>query len=838
MIFCKRYNKKMKMKKLLILLLAAGMAQTSTIAQSPQRTVDPAAGMRTGVVRGVIHDSTTNGAIEYATVGLYRQGDSSLVNGVVTGSTGAFAFRNLAYDSYYLEASFIGYTKKILSSVNITPQVSTVDFGVIVLYPDITQIADVEIVAQSKQVEYRIDKKVVNISQDISAAGGSLVNVLENTPSVEVDIEGNVSLRGSGNFQLLIDGKPSVVQGSEGLQQIPASAVQSLEIITSPSAKYDPDGAAGIINIIMKKQKNTGIGGVANVSVGTRQKYTADFLLNFKRQKLNYFIGGEYSDRDFHMKGENERSTFINDTTTSNFGDVKGVFARNSYNLKSGFDYYIDDNSTLSLSGAFGRRNSNRDFTSLNHWLTLPASVDSFYTDESSSTDEDKFYNLNLDFQKKFDDNGHALQASVYYSAATEVETEEEIVRHTDSNYEILGTDPKSSRSRMRNPESDIRIELDYTRPVGSGKLEAGLQSRMDNQEGNYIFEDYQPLGGEWMVNDSISNSLDYRDALQSVYGIYSAPLGKFEYQLGVRAEYDNRTLKQKTSSESYTYEKMHFFPSFYVLRKLSDKHQFQFTFSTRIQRPSMWNLNPFKEFRGSNNIYYGNPSLTPEFSNAYELNYQYSFKKGTVSIETYYRKTTYKITWINGIDSLSGRQVFVNTVTNADEDHSLGMELMTNLDLNKWWQISLTGNLFRYQLNGEVGGKDVSRVSTSWRTNLNSSFKLKWDLRLQLTGMYNGPSKTLQGERSGFFMANVAVRKELLKRQLSVSVNARDIFATGYNTFTSGGENFYTYNKFRREAPVVMLNLTYRINNYRQAARRNGDDQGGDDGGGMDMGM
>jgi outer membrane receptor protein involved in Fe transport len=205
-------------------------------------------------------------------------------------------------------------------------------------------------------------------------------------------------------------------------------------------------------------------------------------------------------------------------------------------------------------------------------------------------------------------------------------------------------------------------------------------------------------------------------------------------------------------------------------MRKLSDAHQFQFTFTTRIQRPSMWNLNPFKEFRGSNNVFYGNPALTPEFTNAFELNYQYTFKSGSLSLETYYRKTNDKITRITGIDTLSGRQVFVNTITNADEDHSLGVELMANINVTKWWQLNLTGNVFRYQLNGEVDGERVSSVSNTWRTNFNSSFKLKWDTRFQLTGFYNGPSKTLQGEQDGFFVMNAAVRKEFLKKPYPAS--------------------------------------------------------------------
>jgi outer membrane receptor protein involved in Fe transport len=758
------------------------------------------------------------------------------VSGTITDPSGAFSIKGLSYGKYYLVANFIGYTKRTISNITITPQRSALDIGMVALNPNVTQIADVQVVAQSQRVEYKIDKKVVNVSQDISAAGGTLVNVLENTPSVQVDVEGNVSLRGSSNFQLLIDGKPSVIQGSEGLQQIPASAVQSLEIITSPSAKYDPDGEAGIINVIMKKQKNTGIGGVVNASIGTRQKYTTDFLLNFKREKLNFYVGGEYANQKNYNIGKSEKRTYSGDTITSILSNMDGVFSRKSLNLKSGFDYTINDKSTLSLSGAITDRNFNRDFNTRNYWFTEPFSKDSFYREESKSADKSKQYNVNLDYVKNYDDKGHKLQASVYYSFGKENEAEGNLIRATNSLYEITGADPTQSRSRTDQPESNLRVELDYTRPIGANKLELGLQSRWDKVKANYIYDDYQPLGKEWIYNDTISNSLNYLDALQSAYSIFSGPLGKFEYQLGLRAEYDNRRLHQLTSDESFTYEKFHFFPSFYITRKIAEAHQFQFTYSRRIQRPDERDLNPFKEFRGSNNVFYGNPGLKPEFTNSFELNYQYTLKKGFVSLETYYRTTSDKITRINGVDTLSGRQVFISTSTNADRDYSMGAELMTNVDLTRWWQLNFTGNLFRYQLMGKVDGKDVTSVSTTWRTNFNSTFKLKWDTRLQITGVYNGPSKTLQGQRDGFFVANLALRKEFLKKQLSVSLNARDIFASGVFAFTSTGSTFYTYNKFRREAPVVTLNLTYRINNYRQAANKR--DSQGQEMNGMDEGM
>jgi outer membrane receptor protein involved in Fe transport len=830
------YNKIVLQKKLWLLFLLTGIFFSGLMAQAPS-TPNHEGVPGGGTVKGIIQDSTTNGGIEYATVGLYRQKDSMLVNGVVTDPSGKFSMKDLPYGTFYLEASFIGYIKKKIHNIMLTPQSNSLDLGTLALHPNMTQIEDVKVVAQSQRVEYKIDKKVVNVSQDIASSGGTLVNVLENTPSVQVDVEGNVSLRGSGNFQVLIDGKPSVIQGSEGLQQIPASAVQSLEIITSPSAKYDPDGAAGIINVIMKKQKNLGIGGVINASIGTHHKYTSDFLVNVKQKKVNFFVGGEFADQHNLNTGVGERRTYSGDTTTYQQTNSEGVFSRNALNVKSGIDYYINDKSTLTLSGAATNRNFSRDFTTKNHWYSDPFARDSFYLDNSVSSHKNKYYNLNLDFMKKYDDKGHNLQASVYYSTGKEDETEDEVVKQTDNTYEVTGDEPARTRSRIHHPESNLRLELDYTRPIGSGKIDMGLQSRWDKDKGDYIYEDYQPLGNEWIQNDTISNSLEYLDALQSAYGMFNGPLGKFEYQVGLRAEYDNRYLHQLTSSESYTYEKFHFFPSFYLIRKLSDAHQLQFTYSRRIQRPDEGDLNPFIEFRGSNNVFYGNPSLTPEFTNSFELNYQYTLKKGFISLETYYRGTVDKITRITGVDTLNGKQVFTNTSINADRDYSLGIELMTNLDVTKWWQLNLTGDLFRYQLNGQVEGNNVTSTSTTWRTNFNNIFKFKWDTRLQVMGVYNGPSNTLQGKREGFFVTNVALRKDLLKKKLTLSLNARDLFATGKFAFTSEGASFYTYNKFRREAPVVTLNLTYRINNYRQASRRGSNEQG-EESNGMDVGM
>jgi outer membrane receptor protein involved in Fe transport len=760
--------------------------------------------------------------------------DSTLISGAVTDQTGSFVLKNLPYGNYYLEAAFIGYNRKRVPIV-LSQKNSMINLGRINLYADVTQIAEVTVMADGKQIDYQIDKKVILVSQDIAAAGGSLVNVLENTPSVQVDVEGNVTLRGSGNFQLLIDGKPGAIQGSDGLQQIPASAVQSVEIITSPSARYDPDGDAGIINVIMKKQKKPGVGGVVNVSLGSRNKYSADFLLNIRRKSFNIYTGMEYGNNQFHNTGKGERITF-GDTSTYIANRLNGRFSRKSLNVKAGIDWYAGEKTTLSLSGNVTNRNFTRDFVSRNHWFTLPVSRDSFYLDESEDLDKRLFYNINLDLVRKFDDKGHMLQASAYLVFGKESERELNTVSSTDALYRTTGLGGEQSRTSTEQPEEELRLELNYTKPLGQNKIEVGLQSRWDHDIADYTFEDFTD-GGTWMVNDSISNHFKYLDAMQSAYASFKGSLAGFEYQAGLRAEYDHRTLDQVTLNEAYTYEKLHFFPSMFLTRKLGEHHQLQLNYSRRIQRPEEHDLNPCKEFRGSSNVFYGNPSLRPEFTNAFEFNYQYSFQGGFLSFETYYRTTNNKISRITGQDTLNDRPVYTFTFINANNDNSLGIEAMGNLEVTKWWQLNLTGNIFRYELSGETEGEKVHSVSTSWRTNLNNFIMLGKNTRFQITCVYNGPTKTLQGQGEGFFMTNLALRRELLKKQIMVSFNVRDVFSTAAFAFTSEGSTFYTYNKFKRESPVFMINLMYRINNFRQAPRKSNGEQG-EDAGGMDIGM
>jgi outer membrane receptor protein involved in Fe transport len=810
------------MKRIAFLLLWTACGFMFFEAQGQPSGFNPSSAPKNGVISGKVLDEKTGEFVEYAVVSVFKQKDSSLVTGSITDAQGVFAIKDLPYGMYYIEASFIGYDKFRLNKILISPQKPAVNVGEIKIMPASTNIGEVVVTAENNEIEYKIDKKVVTLGQDMTSAGGPVSQALENTPSIEVDIEGNVTLRGSSNFKVLIDGKPSVLQGSEALEQIPASSVQSVEIITNPSAKYDPDGSVGIINLVMKKQKQKGFNGIINASVGTRNKYSTDFLLNLRKEKMNFFLGGEYSNFSMHNEGSSERRIYGEDTTFYTLSNREGIFHRTGYSVKAGADYYISDKSTITIQGSLGKRDFNIDFDSWFHEYTNPMDSDLYYIENNLSPHGNHYYNFSLDYRKEYDNPLHELKASVYFAQAVQTENQEINEQFTDSNWQPVGQNTDLNRSRQETPDKNIRAQVDYVYPINKdSKIEVGFQSRWDMDNGDYIFENFDPDRGEWIYDSSLSNTMDYLDAIQSLYGTFTGKISKIGYQAGLRAEYDNRYLKQITLEKAYRYEKIHFFPSFYVTYELPKQMQVQLSYSRRIERPDERDLNPFKEYMDNQNMRVGNPGLIPEFTNSFELNYQLPFKKNFISLETFYRRTNNVITRYTVYDSINN--VFINTRQNANNDQSFGAELMANLAFTKWWQFNLTGNLFKYTLSGENEGEYITRSTTSWGGNGTMTFKMKWDMRIQLMGMYRGPRLSLQGERKSFFFTNVAVRQDLFDKRLSITLNVRDIFRTSKYSSTSTGSNFYTFNEYRRESPMVMLMLSYRINNYKQKKNANG---------------
>jgi outer membrane receptor protein involved in Fe transport len=772
---------------------------------------------KSGSINGKVFDAGIAKPMEYSSIALYNSIDSSLITGTITANDGSFVLKNLPLGKYYLIANFMGYEKFLLDEIVLNDKKSIVDVGIINLKSSSQNLQEVEVVATQNRVEYKIDRKIINVSQDINAAGGTAADVLENTPSVTVDIDGNVSLRGSTNFTVLIDGKPSPLSGNDALQQIPATSIQNIEIITNPSAKFDPDGMAGIINIVMKKNSLLGLSGIFNTTIGTRDKYSGDFLLSYKAKKYNVFGGIDYQNNT-NYGSINSLREMNPDESLSTFVEINGDRnnIRKGVTLKTGLDIYLSEKSTLSLSADAGNHGHTSEMDANMYSYTFPASYDTFNVAHGIGTRGGDYYNLIANFTKKFDEPRHELQASISYQGEKGSDTDEESEYPANELYQVLPLTPSRVRSEELGDEIEFRANIDYTRPIATnGFLETGYQMRLDKQNEEYLFENYDPDTNDWINNPLYSSGNYFNRNIQATYATYSDKLGKLEYKLGMRSEYTNRSIRKDLNSDPYTLERLDFFPSAHLSMQLRGQQQILTSYSRRINRPGGGDLEPFRTYMNSYTLREGNPELEPEYVNSFELNYQKNIGKSFFVVESYYRNTQNLITRMMYQD-ITLPDVVIMTSKNINSDNSLGGEFMLNLTIKKWLNINTSLNIYKYWLDGIIDGEEINKKSNNWDMRLTTSFYLSTKSRIQVNGMYNGPSVTAQGERGAFYFANLAYRQDFLDRKLTAIISVQDIFGTMKHEFSTYSSTLNNTVRFEREHQVITLTLSYKLNNFK----------------------
>ena len=781
-----------------------------------------------GKLTGTIIDVSDNSPMEFTSVALYRSRDSSLITGSISGPDGTFTMTELPYGKFYLIANFMGYDKTYIDDILISPRQKNPDAGKIPLKPSVQQLDEVEIIADQSHVQYKIDRKVINVGQDINAATGTAADVLRNTPSVSVDIDGNVSVRGSENFTVLIDGKPTPLSGNDALQQIPASAIRNIEIITNPSAKYDPDGMAGIINIVSKKNALKGFSGIINAKVGTGDKYSGDFLINYRNDKFSAYMGGSLRDETY--RGEMYYLKEFRKGDTIHYDELDGSRnrIRTGKELKAGFDYSFNENSILGFSAEAGSHKFSSGGSQKQRLYDDNLSYNNYLISDNVSSHGGDYYNLNLNYTKKFDDSGHELTSYVSFSNHKGEDSDSQIEYPANSDFEVdENLVPNRIRTGEVGDEFELRAQIDYTRPIGeNGKLEAGYQSRIDDEVENYLFENWDPDLNEWGIIDTLSSSNDFFRNIQALYLTYGNKLGNYQYQFGLRGEYTDRRILNAESDEQLTINRFDFFPTLHLSRSFKNEHQIMASYSRRINRPRGWYLEPFLTYMNSTTLRKGDPSLEPEYMNSFELGYQKAFGPSFIAFEGFYKNTVNKIERIQNVYDIDKR-ITLLTFDNISKDHSLGGELMVNYSSLKWLTLNASTSLYRYWIEGEVNGNQIDTRSNNWQFRLNSTFNISSKTRLQLMGMYLGPSVTAQGKREAFFFTSAAVRHDFFDRKLSATLQIRDILGTMKHEFTSYGPGFESYVEFTREPRVVMLSLSYKINNYRQKRGQGNMDSG-----------
>ncbi len=793
-------------------------------AQRPSNGIPTSSSAPGGVITGKVKDKGERTPMEYTNVVLYRLPDSTMVNGVITGKDGGFKFSGLKNGRYFLKAHFIGFNIKTVKNIKIAGTQRQIKLPVIYLEPMASTLKGVEVKASRSRISYQVDKQVVNVSKDLMASAGSAIDVLENVPSVDVDLNGDVTLRGSSSFTVLINGHPSVLKGNDALQQIPASSIQRIEIITNPSAKYDPEGVGGILNIILKKDKNLGINGVINASVGNQKRYRGNALVGYRTKKVNVFVSTNGSYRDMNMRMNSQDLTFLGDTTNYRNTNIEGIRNRKGFGLTGGLDYYLTKKSTLSLSGEYGGYGFGMDNNSRRNIYTIPVTTDTYSKSISHSNRWGHYYTLQADFLHKFNHSGHQIEAYAYYSGKNSNDLETQSDYQTDSLWNDLDMSPSNLRTNTIDTSSNLRIKLDYSLPIGKkGKFEAGYQSRFFNEDGQYTYESLDTLTNTWASHGNYNNIVNFTRNIHSAYVSFKDIYKSFGYELGFRTEYTDRSVTNSNGKAPFKINRFDYFPTVHLSYQLPHNYQVYSSYSRRINRPGQWNLNPFPMIIDPYNIRIGNPELQPEYIDSYELGLQKAFSKSFLSFQVYYRKTTNKITRIRMVDTAG---IMIHTSQNINKDFAAGAELMANLKPVKWFGLFASLTLYHYRLEGNLQGADVAANSTNWSGRMTASFNLKHNFRIQLMGIYRSPSVTVQGTRKGFFYSNLAVRKDFFKRKLSLTLTARDLFGTAHYESTASGAGFYSHSIFRREWPMVSLNLSYIINNYKKKRQKNMNNQ------------
>ncbi|MEI6059652.1 MAG: outer membrane beta-barrel family protein [Bacteroidota bacterium] len=781
-----------------------------------------------GVISGTLHDESNSEHIEFGNIILARVKDSSMVTGAVTDGKGKFLFSNIVPGRYYIRASFIGYEEKYFSGILISQQSADVKLGDISIKPMASSISGVEIIAKKSLISNNLDKKVITVDKTMALSGGTATDIMENIPSVAVDAEGNVSLRGNSNITLLIDGKPASQAGissSDILNQLPASAIESVEVITNPSVRYDPDGTSGIINIVLKKKALQGFNGLVSGNLGTNDKYNGSLNLNYRANKINVFIGADGRYNLSKTSSENER--------TSNFSDVINVLRqsqlgenhRNSLNFNGGVDYAIDtrNNLTLSLQSrnmAFGQEGT---MTYKNYYGTdsLLRYFDS-YTNSSRSI---KSMNYTLSYKHTFPQKGREFTQDFVYNDNTM--NNDQVIDQQE--YDVSSLDksglPQKQHNFTLNRNYFFTAQGNYIQPLSGGaRIETGYKVSYRDMAMDYDYTNYNYSTEVWDTSALLKNHYDYSEQQYALYGIYSNSWGKLKYQAGLRYEQVFTRSKVEQTDTTYTDPYYSFYPSLHTQYDLGKGYEMQFSYSRRVDRPSPREMNPYIDYSDSLNIRQGNPELRPEYTNSLELGLIKYWNTASLTSTAFFRNTTGMVEDVTRMDSTG---ITYSMPMNINNSKSYGFEFVAAANPYKWLRINSNLSLYQYMVSA-VPEYDIPETqSFTWSGRINATFNFSKDGAFQLIGNYAAPSSSLQSSNKSNYTVDASVRQDFLKNKLTFTLRVTDVFNTRNFNSTTTGTNFVSVNKRYMESRVLYAGLQFKINNYSRKTEK--DRMGGD---------
>lgn len=825
---------------LLLLVWGASAQDRQGPPRGGRKAGGPGNAPEIGVVYGRVLDDATGDAMEFVTVSLEHLRDSSSVYGTITGRKGYFKIEKIKVGPYRVRFNYMGYAEQTVAQLRLSPRESVeADLGEIRMQSSISELGVAEVVDEKRFMEVQMDKKVYNVAENITTTGGSANEVLENIPSVEVDIDGQISLRGSSNVTVLIDGKPSGLTGGDRealLDQIPANLIDQVEVITNPSAKYDPDGMAGIINVVLKKNKLEGFYGNTQLSVGTGDNYDGSLGLNWRNSKVNLSSSYSYRYNDRFSRSTTVRDNFLETDTNRLDQFADGGRLGTSHTVRLGADWYLTPARTLSVSGNLGLRNQDNHEV-VDFRILAPENVLEEHYDRSTSGINNRgSFDLNVGYREEFGSRAHFFKADAFYSRFFGENTSTFIQRWYDLDGAIQDTLVPSEINTADNFTDVYTFQADYERPLeNEGRFETGVKSIIRTMGTDFVagFEDQE---GNFENDLTRSNNFEFDEQIHSAYATWGRKFGDWGLQAGGRLEQALTTSRLVTTGETFENNYLSFFPSANLSYDLSEENILQFSYSRRINRPRTRQLNPFPNYTDPLNLRQGNPFLLPEYTHSVEFGWTKYIKRNTFSSAVYYRDVSNVIRRFKRVDD---NGVSTTTFENIAGTQSYGLELIAAFRLGQAWSLNGSANFYRTVSDGSNLESDLNADAFGWFARLRTSYKWGDNWEAQVSGFYRAPMIILQGEFSGILSSDVAVQKRIWDGKGTIGLRLRDALDTREFEFITEGSTFYQEGYRKRESQNVFLTFSYRFGKLEERSGRRGRGSsgfGGDDGGGMEI--
>lgn len=761
-----------------------------------------------GKITGKVTDKDNNAPIQSASVKLLNAKDSTLVTGTETDANGDFTLDKVPFGKYSVLVELTGYSKSYAHGITIDGN-NPAQILELKLKSGTTTTDEIVVESEKSDIELKPDRRVFNVEKNMNVTGGSAIDVLKNIPSVSVDVDGNVTLRGNANVKIIIDGKPFGINSGNMntmLEQIPANQISSIELITNPGAKFDAEGASGIINIVMKKNDGIGYNGNLSINAGTRDKYNGSFNLNVKNKGLNLFGSYDYRLNNFFIEGNGDRNNFLNSTYAFTNQSSDGNFRNYSHFGKGGFDYTFDEKNSLSITGNYNdRRRQKSETNNVTQTSTQNIQTGNYITSIFEKGDGYSF-NLASNYSLKFKNPKQTLTNDMSFLRWTD-----NSVSNNVTDYFINQGTPQTKRNQINNEVNDeFNGQLDYTHPFSeNSKLEVGVKEIYRNTDKDYKSEDYNYTTNTFVNNTNLTNRFKYSDNIVAGYLTFSSKINNTSFILGLRGEQTNTDGNLVTTGETFKNNYFDVFPSASVVQKLGITEEISASYSRRIYRPGLWDLNPFVVASDPLNYFSGNPDVKPEYTNSYELSFIKYFSQTTVTPTLFYRDTYDKITRTR---TLIDSNRTLTTMANLDRSKSYGAELVMNTTLFQFWSINGSVSYFKNDVTASIPNVPATNSTYSWSGRASSMMRLPGIVDIQLSYFYSGKMVTTQGSVEPFTSFDVSLKKDLFDNRASVSLRVQDVFNNLKFKVLLDDPNF-TESLFRkRDTRAAFLTFTYKF--------------------------